>query len=408
MNPLLSRLSFRTAGESHGPAVVSLLEGLPRGLAVDLDAVNAALRRRQGGAGRGGRQRIEQDAVEVLGGLRRGVTIGSPLCMVVRNRDHTIDELPEPSRPRPGHADLAGCYRWLDTDIRSTLERASARETAGRVAAGAVCAQVLRLVGAEVLGFVRQVGRAELPPHLPHIPADPAAVVALRAQRDGAALYTLDPVADAAMVAEVEAAARSQDTVGGVVEVRVHGLPPGLGSCLQWHERLDSRLGAALLSIPAIKGVEVGVGFGAAEAFGSSVHDPIVPQDGGTAPGGVDWLATSRTSNRAGGLEGGMTNGQPLVVRAAMKPISTLLQPLASVDLASGAAVSAGYERSDVCAVAAASVVAEGMVALVLADALLARIGGETVAEFLDRWRAFSAAAAALGRAQPKKGPGHP
>ena len=401
MNPILSRLSFRTAGESHGPAVVSLLEGLPRGLEVDLEAVNAALRRRQGGAGCGGRQRIEQDAVEVLGGLRRGVTIGSPLCLVVRNRDHTFDALPEPSRPRPGHADLAGCYRWLDTDIRSTLERASARETAGRVAAGAVCSQVLALVGAEVVGFVRSVGRAELPISLPAVPADRAGVAALRTVHDGSALYTLEPAADAAMAAEVEAAARNRDTVGGVVEVHAYGLPPGLGSCLQWSERLDSRLGAALLSIPAIKGVEVGAGFGVAEHFGSAVHDPIVPEVAGA------W-ATGRTSNRAGGLEGGMSNGQPLVVRAAMKPISTLLQPLASVDLASGEPVAAGYERSDVCAVAAASVVAEAMVALVLADALLARMGGETVAEFLDRWRSFSAAAASLGRAQPKKGPGHP
>jgi chorismate synthase len=382
MNPIASRLSFRTAGESHGGSVVAMLEGLPRGLLLDIAAIDAELQRRQGGAGRGGRQRMEHDRVQVLTGLRRGRTIGSPLCLQVHNRDATIDQLPEPTRPRPGHADLAGCYRWLDLDIRSTLERASARETCARVAAGAVAIQVLAAASAHTFGFVRSVQSARLPAELPG-GFGAADLPVLRARRDSSSLYTLDERADAAMLACVQEAGRRKDTVGGIVEVHVLGLLPGLGSCLQWHERLDARLGSALLSIPAIKGIEVGDGFAAAGQFGSDVHDPILPWSGD--------VALPRGSNHAGGLEAGMTNGAPLVVRAAMKPISTLGQPLASVDLADGTPAPAGYERSDLCAVSAASVVAESMVALVLADALLARVGGESMAEFgerLDRIRA--------------------
>ncbi len=397
MSQLLSRLSFRTAGESHGPAVVAILEGLPRGLLLDIDRVDAALRRRQGGAGRGGRQRIEADRVEVLGGLRGGRTIGSPLCLLVRNRDDSIDRLPEPTRPRPGHADLAGCYRHLDRDIRSTLERASARETAGRVAAGAVCSQVLALAGCRVFGFVRSVAAAAMPAEVPG-PIGAADLERLTQVRDGSRLYTLDAAADGAMLAAVQEAGRQKDTVGGVLEVQAIDPLPGLGSCLQWHERLDTRLAAAVMSIPAIKGVEIGAGFATAGLFGSQVHDPILPapsvQEGGP-------LALPRGSNRAGGLEGGMTNGQNVVVRAAMKPIATLGQPLPSVDLATGAADAAGHERSDLCAVSAASVVAEAMVALVLADAMLTRLGGETAAELAGRLEAFRAAAARLGRGTP-------
>jgi chorismate synthase len=395
---ILSRLSFRTAGESHGPALVAVLEGLPRGLQLDLDAIDRALQLRQGGAGRGGRQRIEHDHVEVLGGVRQGRTIGSPLCLLVRNRDHTIDQLPEPQRPRPGHADLAGCYRWLDRDIRSTLERASARETAARVAAGVVAAQVLELAGTGVFGFVRSCGGATLPIE---VPGDIATehLRALRQLRDASRLYTLDDAADAAMLARVQEAGRRKDTVGGIVEVHAIGVLPGTGSCLQWHERLDARLAAAVMSIPAIKAVEVGDGFRSAGLFGSEVHDAILP--------GAGTVALSRGSNRAGGVEGGMTNGQNVVVRAAMKPIATLGDPLPSVDLVEGSAAAAGHERSDLCAVSAASIVAEGMVALVLADALLARIGGETVDEVIARLADFRAVAQRLGR-PPEKSPGSP
>lgn len=371
---MLGRLSYRSAGESHGPCVTVILEGVPRGLELDIDAVDAELRRRQGGAGRGGRQRIEDDRLQVVGGLRGGRTIGSPLALVVENRDHAIESLPEPSRPRPGHADLAGCYRYLDRDIRGTLERASARETAGRVAAGAVAKQLLAAVGSEVFGFVRSVGEADLPADRPGrlVPGD---LDGLREVRDGTLLYTLSEDADRAMMAEVKRCGSAGDTAGGVVEVHVVDPVPGIGSGLQWSERLDARLAGAVLSIPAFKGIEIGMGFEAARRPGSQVHDEIVPGEGRLA----------RRTNRAGGLEGGMANGEPLVVRGAMKPISTLKRPLESVDLASGEASEAGYERSDVCAVSAASVVAEAMVALVVADATLLRIGGETVGEFVDR-----------------------
>ena len=390
MSRLLSRLSYRSAGESHGPCVTVILEGIPRGLELDLDAVDRALKRRQGGAGRGGRQRIEDDRVEVLGGLRRGRTLGSPLTLQVRNRDRTIDSLPEPTRPRPGHADLAGCYRFGGRDIRSTLERASARETAGRVAAGAVAAQLLAVGSSEVFGFVRAVGAAALPAEFP---ADQRAVdlVEWRRAREGSRLYTLAAATDVEMFAEVQRAAEAGDTVGGVVEVWAVGVLPGLGSCHQWAERLDARLAAAVVSIPAFKAVEIGLGFAAARRPGSKVHDEILPGSVGGPP--------RRRTNRAGGLEGGMTNGEPLVVRGAMKPISTLRRPLASVDLATGASAQAGHERSDVCAVAAASVVAEAMVALVVADAALHRVGGETVAEFEDGCGRHRRRAAELGGA---------
>ncbi len=388
MTGLLSRLSLSTAGESHGPAVVAILQGLPRGLELDLDQVNRELARRQGGAGRGGRQRIEKDRVDVLGGVRRGRTIGSPLCLRLQNRDHRLDEMPEPSRPRPGHADLSGCYRYLDGDIRGTLERASARETVARVAAGAVVAQLLGQVNCSVFGFVRSVGRARLPERSPG-QIDPADLPRWTETRDASRLYTLDPAADGAMLEQVQHAAANRDTVGGVVEVQAASVLPGVGSCLQWHERLDARLAAAIMSIPAFKGVEIGMGFKAASSPGSKVHDAILPARDGSG--------LRRRSNRAGGLEGGMTNGQNLVVRGAMKPISTLRQPLDSVDLITGEAVEAAYERSDVCAVSAASVIAQAMVALVLGDAVLTLVGGETLGEFKDRYDQRLAAARRLG-----------
>ena len=387
MSALLSRLVYRSAGESHGRGITVILEGLPRGLDVDLSAIDTELQRRQGGAGRGGRQRIEHDRIDIQAGLRGGRTIGSPLALVVANQDSVIEELPEPSRPRPGHADLAGCYRYLDHDIRGTLERSSARETAGRVAAGGVARQLLDRIGCEVFGFVRSVGAAALDRDQPG-EVDPGRLPELRTARDKTRLYTLDPETDRAMFAEVQSAGAAGDTVGGVVEVVAVGVPPGLGSSLQWAERLDARLGAAILSIPAFKGVEIGLGFEAAARRGSSVHDEILPAEG---------AGLRRRTNRAGGLEGGMTNGQNLVVRGAMKPLSSLVAPLGSVDLASGEKVEAGYERSDVCAVSAASVVAEAMVLLMLADAVLTRLGGETVEEFEDRCERHRARARELG-----------
>lgn len=373
---MLNKLSYKTAGESHGAAVTVILEGVPRGLQLDIDRIDAELRRRQGGAGRGGRQRIERDHVTITGGMRKGLTIGSPLCLVIENADFKIDELPEPVRPRPGHADLAGCFRYLDHDIRSTLERASARETAGRVAAGEVVRQVLEGLGCEVFGFVRSVGKVALPERLPGL-IEVADLGELRARRDKSKLYTLDPEVDAGMLRAVRAAGKAGDTLGGLVEVHGLGVLPGLGSCLQWDERLDARLAGAIVSIPAFKGVEIGMGMQAARRLGSKVHDEIHP--------GKDGLPSRRT-NRAGGLEGGMTNGSNLVVRGAMKPISSLKRRLGSLDLATGEPLSAGYERSDVCAVSAASVVAEAMVLLVLCDAVLTRVGGESIGELQDRY----------------------
>jgi chorismate synthase len=376
MTELLSRLSLRTGGESHGPGVTVLLEGLPRGLPLDVAAVDAQLVRRQGGAGRSGRQKLEQDRIRVLGGVRHGVLLGSPLVLFVENRDATIETLPDPVRPRPGHVDLAACYRYLDHDIRASLERASARETAGRVAGGAVCQQLLGRLGVEVFGFVRAIGRSALGDAVPGEirRADLEGLRELCAQSH---LGTLDTAVDAAMLEEVRSAGKAGDTLGGVVEVQALGMLPGAGSHLQWNERLDARLAAALMSIQAIKGVEVGLGFAAARQLGSAVHDPILPP-------GADGLPV-RATNRAGGIEGGISNGQNVVVRAAMKPLATLREPLASIDVRTGSADQAGYERSDVCAVASASVVAEAMVALVLADALLARLGGETLEELEQR-----------------------
>ena len=373
---MLDKLSYKTAGESHGAAVTVILEGVPRGLQLDVDRIDAELRRRQGGTGRGGRQRIERDHVAITAGLRKGVTMGSPLCLVIENADFKIDELPEPVRPRPGHADLAGCFKYLDHDIRSTLERASARETAGRVAAGGVIRQVLEGLGCHVFGFVRSVGKIGLPERLPGA-IEVGGLPELRARRDQSKLYTLDPAVDAQMVAAVREAGKAGDTLGGLVEV--HGLDvlPGLGSCLQWDQRLDARLAGAIVSIPAFKGVEIGLGMQAARRLGSKVHDEIYPGKGG--------LPTRRT-NRAGGLEGGMTNGANLIVRGGMKPISSLKRRLGSLDLETGKALAAGYERSDVCAVSAASVVAEAMVLLVLCDAVLTRVGGESITELQDRY----------------------
>ena len=379
---MLSRLSYRSAGESHGAAVTVILEGVPRGLRIDFEAIDSELHRRQGGAGRGGRQRIEDDTVEIVGGVRKGLTIGSPLCLVVKNRDAKIDELPEPKRPRPGHADLAGCFRYLDHDIRGTLERASARETAGRVAAGALLAQLLATVGCEVFGFVRALGKLSLkqgvPGRIDPGSPDDKSFAPWRKLRDRSKLYTLDPQLDKAMYQSVRDAGKAGDTLGGLVEVHAAPVLPGLGSCLQWDERLDTRLAAAVMSIPAFKAVEVGIGVGAGRLPGSKVHDEILPGAAGELP--------RRRTNRAGGVEGGMTNGEPVVVRGTMKPISTLRRRLHSLDLETGQPMAAGYERSDVCALSAASVVAQAMVTMVLADACLARVGGETVAEFQDRF----------------------
>lgn len=383
----MPELTYHTAGESHGQALTVLVEGLPAGLRIDLQLIDAELRRRQGGYGRSGRMRMEKDAVSVLSGLRQEVTIGSPLVMQIPNKDVRIDRAPEISRPRPGHADLAGSLKWLTTDCRETLERASARETAARVAAGALAKCLLREFNVVCVGFVREIGAVQASV------ADDADPAQLKATRDGNEVYTPDPAAVDPMIAAIGQAKTDRDTLGGVIEVRVYGLPPGLGSCASWQQKLDGRLMQAVGSIPAFKGVEIGLGFEAARRPGSQVHDAIYfdPAQRDTTNFGF-----VRKTNHAGGLEGGMTNGQPLVVRGAIKPISTLLQGMDSVNLKTLRPERSDYERSDICAVPAASVVAENVVAFEVARAWLDKFAGDTLREVRAAYRHYAAAVRAL------------
>jgi len=379
----MAGLDYRTAGESHGQSLVVLIEGLPAGLAIDREFVSEALRRRQGGYGRGGRMAIESDEAEFLAGLRHGQTIGSPLAMRIPNRDWRIDQAPPIHRPRPGHADFAGAMKWLTTDCRAPLERASARETAARVAAGAVAASFLREYGIEVVGFVLAIGGIWA--EVPDLPPD-----RLRAARDANDVYCPDAAAAEPMRTAIRQAKEEKDTLGGVAEVRAFGLPPGLGSCARWQDKLDGRLMGAVGSIQAIKGVEIGLGFACGDRPGSQVHDELHfdPQRRGESS-----LGFVRQTNHAGGLEGGMTNGMPVILRAVMKPISTLGRGLQSVNLQTLEAERSDYERSDVCAVPAASVVVESVVAFELARAFLEKFGGDTMRETRASWEFYLAAA---------------
>ncbi|MDQ3557489.1 MAG: chorismate synthase [Gemmatimonadota bacterium] len=376
---------FATAGESHGPALTALVEGVPAGVPLPSDWIDAELRRRQGGYGRGGRMRIESDRAEILSGVRHGETLGSPVTLLIRNRDWAnwteamaaaapSEPLPEEVLrpvylPRPGHADLVGVLKYDRHDARDVLERASARETAARVAAGAVAKRLLHELGVRIGSHVVRIGDESAAPSA-DLPAD------LNAASDPSPVRCLDPDAEGRMIDRIDAAKHAGDTLGGVFEVVTNGLPAGLGSHVSWDRKLDGRLAAAVMSIQAVKGVELGLGFEAAARPGSRVHDAIVRDDGALAGGGY-----GRSGNGAGGLEGGITTGAPLVVRGAMKPISTLMRPLATVDLRTGAAGEAVRERSDVCAVPAAGVVAEAMVAIVLAGAMLEKFGGDSLGE---------------------------
>lgn len=365
-------LDYQTAGESHGPALTVLVQGMPADIPVDLSLINSELRRRQGGFGRGGRMKIEQDEAQVLSGVRRGLTMGSPIVLQIANRDSRLDSAPAIHRPRPGHADFAGAMKWLTTDCRNTLERASARETASRVAAGALSKCLLREFGIEVVGFVSSIGTVDA-----DVPADMTAT-AVRAARDANEAYAPDAAAASRMIEAIRTAKAAKDTLGGMVEVRVCGLPAGLGSCATWQQKLDGRLMQAVGSIQAFKGVEIGLGFAAARLMGSQVHDAMYFD---AAARGSHNFGFARKTNRAGGLEGGMTNGQTLVVRGAMKPISTLLQGMDSVDLQTLSPQRSDYERSDICAVPAASVVAENVVAFEVARVWLEKFAGDTLEE---------------------------
>jgi chorismate synthase len=388
----MARLLLSTAGESHGPALVAVLEGLPHGLAVTKEAIDTDLRRRQMGYGRGGRMKIERDEVEVLAGLRGGRTLGSPLAMVVRNRDHAkwtdvMDPFSPPTgagaaaltRPRPGHVDLAGALKLGIGDARDVLERSSARSTAARVAAGAVAKAFLRDCGIELLAHVTRIGEVEAPPLDPRTDEGFAAA---RERAEASEVRCADPVASRRMVEAIAAAQQDGDSLGGICEVVAWNVPPGLGSHAEWTDRLDGRIALALMSIQAMKGVEVGMGFAAAHKRGSQVHDPILP-------GGEGGRRFVRPTNNAGGIEGGLTNGEPVVARVAMKPIPTLARPLPSVDLVSGQPFDAQKERTDACAVPAAAVVAEAALAFVLADALLDKTGGDTMDEVRARLAAY-------------------
>lgn len=386
----MATLSYRTAGESHGPALVSIIEGLPAGLRLDIDLINGELKRRQGGYGRGGRQKIETDAVTFLTGVRRGQTIGSPVTIEIKNRDSRLDDTPALVKPRPGHADLAGAAKWLTTDCRETLERASARETANRVAVGAIAKCLLREFHIQVVGFVTRIGMAAA--HIGgSVPADELLAEVLNSE-----VYCPDANASKQMIEVIREAKVQGDTLGGIVETRVYGCPIGLGSCAHWDMKLDSRIAAEVMGIQAIKGVEIGIGFQSALLPGSEVHDPIEfnPQQRHSPN-----LGFTRPTNNAGGLEGGMTNGQPVVVRAAMKPISTLLKKtMPSVDLNTKRADKADYERSDVCAVPAAGVVVENVVAFEIARSMVEKFGGDSVTEMQTNYKNYLAAAAALGQ----------
>jgi chorismate synthase len=368
-------LRYWTAGESHGPALVALVDGFPAGLTVDTAAIDHELKRRQGGYGRGGRQRIETDTVTFLSGLWRGVTLGSPLALEVVNKDYKLERLEEVERPRPGHADLPGSIKHLG-GVRAVLERASARETAARVAAGGLARQLLSVCGIEVAGWVTELGPVVLGGRA-------GSLTELRGIRDSSEIYSLHPERDPEVTTLIDTIGKEGDTLGGIVEVHVDGLPVGLGTHAQWDRKLDGRLAQAVMAVQAIKGVEIGMGFEAARRRGSEVHDPIGFD---AAARDTHTLGFTRPTNNAGGLEAGMTNGQPLVVRAAMKPISTLRKPLGSVNLRTKQPEEAAYERSDVCAVSAASVIVESVVAFEVAVALVDKFGGDSVEEMKARW----------------------
>ena len=387
-------LTYHTAGESHGKGILAFVDGFPAGLDVNLETINGELRRRQGGYGRGARQAIEADTVEILTGVQGVRTLGSPIALWVKNKDYRLPDLGDLESPRPGHGDLSGSRKYL-TSMRTILERASARETAGRVAAGALARQLLAPLGIQVFGFVRELGPVALP-----LSASAEKLWAnqnlqkLLQQRDENALYALcDTETEAQAKAAIDQAREEGDTLGGVIEVRAVGLPFGLGTHAQWDAKLDGRLAQAAMAVQAIKGVEIGLGFESARRPGSLVHDPIAYA---ADEAKTRTLGFARATNNAGGLEAGMTNAQPLILRAAMKPIATLRKPLPSVNLQTHEPTAASWERSDVCAVSAASVVLENVIAFELASAVVEKFGADSVAEIQARWELFQTLAGNL------------
>jgi len=386
-------MDYQTAGESHGPTLLALVSGMPAGVPVDVAFIDAELRRRQGGYGRGGRQRIEADAVTVLSGVRLGQTTGAPVALQVPNKDSRLDDLartPAVHTPRPGHADLAGSMKYLTTDCRETLERASARETAARVAAGALARCLLRELRIEVFAFTRSVHQART-----DVTITEANWQQMRAARDASDTYCPDAAASKRQEEAIHQAKVDKTTAGGTIEAHVFGLPPGIGSTMHWFEKLDARLAYAVMGIQAIKGVEIGLGFESAGRFGHEVHDPITFDRARLETPGLGFV---RPSNNAGGTEGGMSNGAPVVVRAAMKPIATLLRGMPSVDLNTKQGAPSAYERSDVSAVAAAGVVLENVVAFEVGRCLREKFGGDSLHEVRGQMEWYLAEARKLPR----------
>ncbi len=378
LNDYSSMLRYWTAGESHGKTLLAIVDGFPAGVPLEASSIDVELRRRQGGYGRGGRQRIESDNVEILTGIWRSTSLGGPIALQVVNKDYKLERLGDLQRPRPGHGDLTGAIKYLGP-IRGILERASARETAVRVAAGALVKQLLGVFGIEAFGYVVELGGVTIQPK-------PGTLSEQRALRDASSIYSLDPDRDREIEQLIDDAKKAGDTLGGVVEARVEGVPFGLGTHTQWDLKLDGRIAQAVMAIQAIKGVEIGLGFEAARRRGSQVHDPITFDESLRAG---PTLGYTRPSNNAGGLEAGMTNGQAIVVRAAKKPISTLAKPLESINLETKQPEEAAYERSDVCAVSAASVIVENVVAFEIARALVEKFGNDSLAEMRARWQLF-------------------
>ena len=379
-------LRFLTAGESHGQLLMGIIEGIPSGLELTCNEIDHELARRQLGYGRGGRMRIEKDSVEITCGVRWGKTLGSPIGLLIRNRDwvNWSDRMsPDPSlsgcippetRPRPGHADLSGIIKYSHRDIRNVLERASARETAMRVAIGAVAKKIIGVFNVEVLSHIIEIGGVKAK-------VRSTSLDFLKKQAEKSELRCVDKKAELRMKENIEEAKKRGDTVGGIFEVIVANVPPGLGSYSQWDRRMNARIAHAVMSIPAIKGVEIGMGFDAARKFGSEVHDAIYYNEGEHK--------FYRKTNRAGGIEGGITNGENIIIRAAMKPIATLYQPLDSVDIITKKPFKASIERSDICAVPAASVVGEAMVATEIANAILEKFGGDSIDEIRRNFQGY-------------------
>ncbi|GAB4536037.1 MAG: chorismate synthase [Thermodesulfovibrionia bacterium] len=386
----MNRLRFLTAGESHGRAMTVILEGIPSGLNISPDDINAELRRRQKGYGRGGRMEIEFDTVQILSGIRLGKTIGSPITLLIENRDWqnwkdimAVEErdidIPMVSRPRPGHADLSGAIKYDTHDIRDILERSSARETASRVAAGAVAKRFLSGFGIRIMSYVVEIGgiRAQIPNPTSQVHEERLLRIFEKAERSP--VRCPDKGAENAMIKRIDDARARGDSIGGIFEVIALGVPIGLGSYTQWDKRLNARLAHAVMGIQAIKGVEIGLGFEMSRRSGSEVMDEIL----------YDNSRFYRRTNNAGGIEGGISNGMPIIIRAGMKPIPTLRNPLSSVDIVTKKRFSATYERSDVCAVPSASIIAEAMTALVIADALLEKFGGDSMKEVMRNYKGY-------------------